>query len=264
MQTQIFLSHNFNDKPLVEPIAIRLAEIYGQGNIFYDSWSINPGDGIIDKMNEGLISPAFVFFFVSMASLNSGMVRLEWQNALYAATKGKTKLIPVRVDGSEMPPILRQTLYIDMHTNGLEASIAQMVSVIQGNVTFTPQHLGFSNLTYTKTSRTNAEIDIVISASHLFEPNANFGIVTMNQNEDLTVESPNHAGTYQNYYANVIPLKLGARANMLAVKPMDAALRPNFPIKLSIKSKSGKLISFLDLKHQISENEWKSIPIAKL
>lgn len=30
----IFISHNYNDKPIVEPIAIRLAQIYGQDQVF--------------------------------------------------------------------------------------------------------------------------------------------------------------------------------------------------------------------------------------
>ena len=50
----IFISHTAKDKTIVEPIALRLAQVYGQNNVFYDSWSIQPGDGIIDKMNEGL------------------------------------------------------------------------------------------------------------------------------------------------------------------------------------------------------------------
>ncbi len=50
----IFLSHNFKDKAIVEPIALRLRDIFGQESVFYDSWSIQPGDGIIDKMNDGL------------------------------------------------------------------------------------------------------------------------------------------------------------------------------------------------------------------
>lgn len=39
----IFLSHNWKDKPVVEQIALRLRNIYGQNNVFYDSWSIQPG-----------------------------------------------------------------------------------------------------------------------------------------------------------------------------------------------------------------------------
>lgn len=130
MAHKIFLSHNHNDKQVVEPVALKLASIFGQDEVFYDSWSIHPGDGIIDQMSKGLEAPKFVFFFVSANSLASGMVKLEWQNALYSATQGKTRLIPVRVDGSDMPAVLRQTLFIDMHTIGLTAAIAQIVSVI--------------------------------------------------------------------------------------------------------------------------------------
>ncbi|WP_019384264.1 toll/interleukin-1 receptor domain-containing protein [Acinetobacter venetianus] len=139
MPHKIFLSHNHNDKPLVEAVALRLANIFGQDQIFYDSWSILPGDGIIDQMNKGLETPEFIFFFVSAQSLKSDMVKLEWQNALYAATKGKTRLIPIRVDGCNMPTLLQQTLYIDMYSIGLEATIAQIVSLTQGNASFTPQ-----------------------------------------------------------------------------------------------------------------------------
>ena len=30
----IFLSHNYKDKDIVEPIAVRLKEIYGEDNVF--------------------------------------------------------------------------------------------------------------------------------------------------------------------------------------------------------------------------------------
>lgn len=50
----IFISHNSNDKPVVEPIAMKLAEVFGRKEVFYDSWSIKPGEGIINKMNQGL------------------------------------------------------------------------------------------------------------------------------------------------------------------------------------------------------------------
>src|SRR5882672_11296452 len=170
MAYRVFLSHNHNDKPLVEAVALKLAGIFGQDQVFYDSWSIRPGDGIIDQMNNGLEVPEFVFFFLSANSLSSGMVKLEWQNALYSASKGKTRIVPVRVDGSEMPPVLKQTLFTDMHTVGLEAAIAQIVSVTQGHASFTPQHQGFSNLSYSATVEASGAINIVVRASHLMEP----------------------------------------------------------------------------------------------
>ena len=87
----IFLSHNYKDKPVVEQVALRLKSIYGIDKVFYDSWSIQPGDGIIDKMNEGLSNCKFFLFFISQNSLSSNMVKLEWQNALFRKAKERIK-----------------------------------------------------------------------------------------------------------------------------------------------------------------------------
>lgn len=88
----IFLSHNYKDKPVVEQVALRLKSIYGIDKVFYDSWSIQPGDGIIDKMNEWLSNCKFFLFFISQNSLSSNMVKLEWQNALFRISQGKNCL----------------------------------------------------------------------------------------------------------------------------------------------------------------------------
>lgn len=53
---------------------------------FYDSWSIRPGENIIGKMNEG-IEKCKYFFFISNNSLESLIVDLEWQSALFKAAK---------------------------------------------------------------------------------------------------------------------------------------------------------------------------------
>lgn len=53
------------------------------------------------------------------------MAKLEWQNALYSVSQGKTRIVPVRIDDSDMPAVLKQTLFIDMHAIGLDATIAQ-------------------------------------------------------------------------------------------------------------------------------------------
>ncbi|MBR7654524.1 toll/interleukin-1 receptor domain-containing protein [Brucella oryzae] len=61
----IFLSHNHQDKQIVEQFAIPLLEALGQDQVFYDSWSIQPGDGIIERMNAGLSDATLFLFFVS-------------------------------------------------------------------------------------------------------------------------------------------------------------------------------------------------------
>lgn len=259
MSHRIFLSHNSKDKPLVEAVALRLRGIFGEEQVFYDSWSIKPGDGIIDQMNKGLEAPEFVFFFVSANSLNSGLVRLEWQNAVYAASAGRTRIIPVRVDGSPMPPVLMQTLYIDMHTIGLEAAISQIVSVTQGNASFTPQHLGFSNLTYTTDTAVDGAIDIVIRASHLMEPNPNFLLLIGNQADEIEWLAPGAPGFTGGFNPNV-KLDDGSTHNAVSMRPMNATLTPAYPVRLQLKPRGAARVDFHGVLHQASEMMWIPVP----
>jgi hypothetical protein len=255
-----FLSHTHVDKPVVEPIAIRLREILGEENVFYDSWSIQPGDGIIDKMNEGLASPDFVFFFVSAASLKSNMVKLEWQNALYKATKGKTRVIPVRVDGSEMPPVLMQNLWIDLHANGIEAAITQIIGVIQGTSSFTPQHGGFSNLTWSAQAKPDDTLEITIRASHLMEPNPMFIVLTPHSSDEISVSltggQPSRGG-----FNKDIKLDDGTVWNGFAIAPLGGAITPNIPMRISVKSNGPKPINIRGLLHQKTDVNWQTVPM---
>lgn len=261
MPHKIFLSHNHNDKPLVEAVAVKLAAIFGQHQVFYDSWSIKPGDGIIDQMNKGLEAPEFVFFFVSKDSLASGMVKLEWQNALYSASKGRTRIVPVRIDGSDMPAVLKQTLFIDMHTIGLEAAIAQIVSVTQGNASFTPQHLGFSNLTYGRIDAPDGSIEVVIQASHLMEPSVNFAFVTTNNENEISVRVKNQSMQYGGFNKDALPLTNGQKVNAVTAKPVGAALTPDHPIRFEIKRTSAAPLNLIDILHERGENSWVPVPL---
>lgn len=164
---KVFLSHQHSDKPVVEPIAIALKDKLGAANVFYDAWSIKPGEGIIEKMNEGMTAPNFVFFFVSAKSLDSGMVKLEWHNALYQAAKGQTQLIPVRVDGSAMPALLMQSVHIDLHNIGIPAAQQQILQIVTGSDDFRPKHTEFSNLTASIIKISPFHYEITVSASHL-------------------------------------------------------------------------------------------------
>lgn len=233
----IFLSHTHGDKPVVEPVALRLSEIFGQQNVFYDSWSIQPGDGIIDKMNEGLTTPEFVFFFVSSASLSSNMVKLEWQNALYKASSGKTRIIPIRVDGTPMPPLLSQNVYIDMYAQGIEVAIQQIVNLVQGNNSFTPQHGSFSNLTWRTQPLTDSNgLEIIVSASHLFEPMADVVILSDNTDKDASLDP-----TPQPFVGGFNPsitLTNGITTNAFRYAPMTGGgISPKNPLRIRLLQK---------------------------
>ncbi|MDW9699128.1 TIR domain-containing protein [Sinorhizobium meliloti] len=257
---KIFLSHTYTDKPVIEPIALRLREIFGQDDVFYDAWSIQPGDGIIDKMNEGLAAPDFVFFFVSAASLQSNMVKIEWQNALYASTKGRVRIIPVRVDGSDMPALMTQNVWIDLYAHGIEVAIQQIVSVIQGQNTFTPQHQGFSNLTYSLTQN-GAIAVITISASHLLEPNPRFAIATYSAEGELECKLTNNAPSMNGFTPAIGKTDDGRSFNGFTISPLGGAITPKMPLRIELHNKGSKRIEIVSVLHNDGENSWRPLPL---
>jgi hypothetical protein len=228
----IFISHNHNDKLIVEPVAVRLRDVYGEDLVFYDSWSMKPGDGVIDKMSEGLAECEFFFFFVSKNSLRSKMVSLEWQNAVMKATKDQCRLIPVRLDGSSMPAIMLQTLYIDLYTNGLDAAIAQMVDVINGESTFRPAHHAFSNIEARVKVAGAKLVELEVVAKHYLEPIAHFLVVLSNGKGEVAVKLPNE-GPFISGFSPDYPFADGTRKNVHLVKA-NRGITPTMPLRITL------------------------------
>jgi hypothetical protein len=67
---------------------------------------------------------------VSQKSLESGMVNLEWTNALYKSVKDGIKFIPIKVDNSSQPTILLATVYINMYEIGMKETLEKIVGTI--------------------------------------------------------------------------------------------------------------------------------------
>ena len=261
MAHRIFLSHKHEDKAIVEQVAIRLKEILGEEAIFYDAWSIQPGDGIIDKMNEGLTAPEFVFFFVSPLALASGLVKIEWQNALLKASKGQTRLIPIRIANVEMPEVLKQNLYIDLYAVGIEVGLNQIVNVVQGNSSFTPAHEGFSNLTWTITEAKEGEITLIIEASHLMEPNPNFVFLLSNAEGDVTFDLNNGQPMLSGFKEK--PWE-GIEGNAFTIAPMGGAITPERPMVVKLKKAKDADVVIRGVVHGWSEPFRDVPPSAKM
>lgn len=254
----IFISHNSKDKPVVEQVALRLANIYGSGNVFYDSWSIQPGDGIIDKMEEGLSKCKFFFFFVSANSLNSKMVKLEWQNMLMRkANNPSIKFIPVRLDQSTMPVLLMQTLYIDLFNNGSEVAIRQMVDVINGQNTFT-QKSTFSNLKAFKT-RSGNKIIIECKAEFYLEPISSFLFCTQHDIQDINYNIVGEVISMSNSSTGV-KLSNGYQTNCLSLSVSKGTL-PGFPFTVEFTSKSSSEFDIEFVMHEVKRGEYQGIPL---
>lgn len=256
----IFLSHNHKDKVIVEQIALRLRGIFGQDNVFYDSWSVQPGDGIVDKMNEGLANCELFLFFVSKNSLQSNMVKLEWQNAVMKASSGHTKIIPVKLDDCLMPPILMQSLYIDLFGQGLEVALRQIVDVVSGRNTFAPGPQQFSNLR-AYTYKENDSTFVECHAEHYLEPISHFLLLVSNDEEE--VKFTYKSGTMcQTGFNKDIKLNNGQVFNgqFMAV---EKGTVPGFPFVVEITSPTKAEIKLERVMHEKKQGEWAGIPLVQ-
>ncbi|MCP3429549.1 toll/interleukin-1 receptor domain-containing protein [Opacimonas viscosa] len=254
----IFVSHNHKDKAVVGQVALRLRDTFGQDKVFYDSWSMQPGDGIIDKMNEGLESCELFLFFVSKNSLQSNMVKLEWQNALMKATQGQTKIIPVKLDDCLMPPILMQSIYIDLFGQGLEVALRQIVDVVSGNNTFAPGPQQFSNLrAYTHMEGGTRIVEC--HAEHYMEAISHYLFLV--ENAENEVQFQYRSGSMCNTgFNNNIKLNNGVNINA-QLMAVDKGTVPGFPFIVEMAADEGVEIKFRGVMHEKKQGYWEPIPV---
>ncbi len=254
----IFLSYNHNDQVLVEQIAVRLKDVFGIDKVFYDSWSMQPGDGIIDKMNQGLADCKVFLFFISNNSLQSNMVKLEWQNALMKATKGSIRFIPVRIDDCFMPPILMQNLYIDLYGQGLEIALRQIIDTISGRNTFVPRLGRFSNLVaYRK--NINETIRVECRAEHYLEPVSSFIFLLDNNENELRFNCLSSSLTYGGFQKDIV-LETGVKYNGHVVS-IEKATAPGFPFVAEIIPINGSIIKLIGVMHEKKRGYFEMIPL---
>lgn len=254
----IFISHTTKDKPIVEPIAIKLASIFGRDRVFYDSWSIQPGDGIIDKMDSGLLECKFFFFFVSKNSLLSKMVSLEWQNAILKATKGEAKVIPVKIDDCLMPAILLQSLYIDIYGKGIEVGIRQMVDMISGKNVFKPQYQTYENIRGHIEYLSNSKCKIEIKAEYYLEPISRYCILVDNELQNVQIEclSDSMRSTGQQ---EGVKWNNGQTYNAL-FESVERGTTPGFPYILELKTENGEDLKVTGILRAVNAERYIQVP----
>lgn len=254
----IFLSHNKNDKAVVEQIALKLRNVYGQENVFYDSWSIQPGDGIIDKMEEGLSNCKYFFYFVSKNSLQSDMVKLEWQNALFKAAQNAIKFVPIRMDNSIMPTILMQSLYIDLYSNGLDVAIRQMVDVINGTNTYRNPTSQFSNLMAYK-YREGEKLIVECRALYYLEPISHFAFCTQTPIDSIIV-NVRHEPMHSSSEMPNSTLDNGYKTNIIAIG-IERGTTPDIPLIVEFSTKNNVPLDIEMVLHRTSGTHYTTIPL---
>jgi hypothetical protein len=258
----IFLSYSHANKEVIAPIAEALRRVFGQENVFFDQWAIQPGDSIIGKIDEGLSRCRFFFFFVSGAALTSKMVALEWHNALIKSVRDDAKVIPVKIDDCLMPAILLQNLYINLYGNGLEFSIRQMIEVASGKNTYKPGELsGYQNVR-AYISGTERKIKIEFRAEAYTEPHSKYLILHENAQDELECSAPSTGMFLMGFQENLL-LNNGSKFNGFTISRSEAT-SPRFPFIVDLSAKTEKPIKFVGAMKADSDESFVLIPSIRL
>jgi TIR domain/SIR2-like domain len=131
---RIFISYSHLDRAVVDRIIDRLR---GDGHdVWVDSIKLRPGDNFERKIREGLETADALIVVISENSFRSQSVQHEFSAiALRQISKGgEPRIIPVRIDSSEVPSYLSNRLYLDLSVN-FEAGLEKLSLELLGTPT---------------------------------------------------------------------------------------------------------------------------------
>lgn len=255
----IFISYNQGDKQIVGVLAEGLRAEFGEKNVFFDAWSIQPGDGIIERIDNGLRECRFFFVVVTARSLASKMVGLEWRNALMKSVKGGCRFIPIRAEVCEIPPIFLETVYIDFVHLGFVETLRQMACIVRGGSTYVPPQAPPVNL-IARYSGNTRRVVITVSAVHFTERSALFVVLVGNQEGEVR-GSVASEGIYISAFQRISLTTPKMVCHGFALG-RDGPLYPKYPIELVLTATGSKDVSFVGLMRETSPRNYESMEVS--
>ncbi|MFM0477376.1 TIR domain-containing protein [Paraburkholderia strydomiana] len=136
---KVFVSHASEDKQrFVIPFATALR---ARGiEAWVDQWEMLPGDSLVDKIfEEGLKEAAAVVIVLSKISIAKPWVREELNAAVVKRIQKGTKIIPVVLEGSDVPEALRSLVWQSVKdVNDFNDCLTRVVDAVFGHTSKPP------------------------------------------------------------------------------------------------------------------------------
>ena len=111
-QVDFFISYTAADRAWAEWIAWQLeSERY---TTVLQAWDFAPGENFVVRMRDALEQADRTIAVLSEAYLASRYSTDEWTGAFLHDESGQERLLPVRVETSELPRLLATRIYIDL------------------------------------------------------------------------------------------------------------------------------------------------------
>ena len=109
---QVFISHSSTDKDFAARLCNDL--VLYDIEVWYDDWSIRPGDSIPEAVAKGLDNSDYVLVLLSQVAITSSWVAEELNSSLYSAlSSGKPQLVPLKLEQCRLPKTLAQLRHDD-------------------------------------------------------------------------------------------------------------------------------------------------------
>ena len=186
------------------------------------------------------------------------MVKLEWQNAVYAMTQGKVKLVPVRLDDCSLPPIVAQNKYIDIYENGYDKALLKIIEVSKGESVFHPDFKKVNNITVCINHPYGERLEVSLEAKHHIVPITRFVFLSQARQGDISYDTRDIHYRKFGYMENFTKINDECVLNAFMIdfcKP----LTPGFPLYADFNSVNGKPFSILFVYHEIEQGTWEMV-----
>jgi acyl-coenzyme A thioesterase PaaI-like protein len=126
---RVFVSHSSADKDFVR---VLVGELKDAGvDVWFDEQQLKPGDSIVAGVSAGLTDSDYLLIVLSENSVNSKWVTAELNAAMmHQLSDGGTTVIPVVIDGCEIPLLLRDKVYANFRVSFKDA-FKRVLDVLQ-------------------------------------------------------------------------------------------------------------------------------------
>jgi hypothetical protein len=115
VEPRVFLSYSHRDQPIARELGRELAE--RGATVWIDQEMLALGDRLPERITEAIRNSDLFLLLVSPASAQSDWLRQELEIAL--AGVNRTRVIPVRLAGAEIPADLADIVYLDADSDDL-------------------------------------------------------------------------------------------------------------------------------------------------
>jgi hypothetical protein len=116
---RVFLSYSHKDRPFAERLASDLAK--NDIIVWYDEWEMKPGDSLVRKVSEGIMSSGSMLVLLSESSASSRWVQKEFSIALCdSLAKRDVKIVPILLEDCTFPKsfhFLGDIIYADFRSD---------------------------------------------------------------------------------------------------------------------------------------------------